>query len=303
MPSNEGDIAWCESCNGPMSIESVAPFTEVICPHCESENRVKKQFGPYQITRQHAIGGMSSVFIAVDETLHREVAMKILSEEYSKDAKRIAAFEEEARLTASFSHPHVVKIFTTGYAFGRFYIAMELVPGGHFEQRIRECGEVSEEEVLPLAVQIAEGLKGAQSAGLIHRDIKPGNILLDSEGNAKIVDFGLALVTQAGTAKAEEIWATPYYVPPEAIEGQVEDFRSDIYAFGSTLFHALAGVPPCAEESMDTKLLRAAKQAVVPLREVAPHLMDETCAVIDRAMAYRPDDRFGSYDEMISDLK
>jgi serine/threonine protein kinase len=261
------------------------------------------RFGPYKLTRRHAIGGMSSVFIAEDELLNREVALKILSEEYSQDEKRITAFEEEARLTASFSHPHVVKIFTTGYAFGRFYIAMEFVPGGHFEHRIRERGKLSEEEALPLAVQIAEGLKGAQSAGLIHRDIKPGNILFDSEDNAKIVDFGLALVTKGGKAKAEEIWATPYYVPPEAIEGQVEDFRSDIYAFGSTLYHALAGIPPCDEESMDTKLLRAAKQKVVPLKRVAPHLTHETCAVIDKAMAYEADNRFGSYDEMVAALK
>ncbi|WP_386821269.1 serine/threonine-protein kinase [Luteolibacter algae] len=246
---------------------------------------------------------MSSVFAAKDDTLDREVALKILSEEFSKDEKRIAAFEEEARLTASFSHPNVVRVLTTGRAFGLFYIAMEFVQGGHFERHIREKVRISELELLPLAIEVAEGLKGAQSAGLIHRDIKPGNILLDSEGHAKIVDFGLALVTQGGKAKATEIWATPYYVPPEAIEGGVEDFRADIYAFGATLYHALAGQPPCDEESMATDLLRAAKQKIVPLKKVAPDLSDETCAVVDRAMAYHPDERYGSYDEMISDLK
>ena len=286
-----------------MSVIGLPPYSRVACPTCGEENRIKKQFGPYTVTKRHAIGGMSSVFAGVDATLNREVALKILSEEYSKDEKRIAAFEDEARLTASFSHPHVVKILTTGRAFGLFYIAMEFVPGGHLEHRIHERGKLTEAEVLPLAIQIAEGLRGAQSAGLIHRDIKPGNILFDAEGNAKIVDFGLALVTKGGEAKADEIWATPYYVPPEAIEGGVEDFRSDIYAFGATLYHALSGVPSCSEDSMDTKLLRLAKTKVIPLKRVAPDISYETCAIVDRAMSYDPRNRYRSYDEMIVALE
>ena len=303
MPGSEEEIILCYACRAPMNVADVAPYSRVACPSCQAENRVKKQFGPYTLTRRHAIGGMSSVFIAKDIALDREVALKILSEEYSKDETRITAFEEEARLTASFSHPNVVRVLTTGKAFGRFYIAMEFVPGGHFEHQIREQGKVPEAEILPFAIQIAEGLKGAQAAGLIHRDIKPGNILRDSEGNAKIVDFGLALVTKGGKATATEIWATPYYVPPESIEGKAEDFRADIYAFGATLYHALAGKPPCDVETMSTNLLREAKKKVVPLQKVAPHLTEETCAVIDRAMAYEPVNRFSSYDEMISGLE
>lgn len=265
--------------------------------------RVKLKFGPYVLVRRHAIGGMSMVFVAHDATLDREVALKILSEDFSADERRIAAFEEEARITASFSHPHVVRVLTTGKAFGRLYIAMELVPGGHFEHQIRERGKIPEPEMLPLAIEVAEGLKAAHSAGLIHRDIKPGNILLDADGHAKIVDFGLALVTQGGKAQATEIWATPYYVPPETIEGNPEDFRSDIYAFGATLYHALSGVPSCGEETMATDILREAKRKVVPLGEVAPWLTEETCRIVERAMAYDPKDRFGSYDEMISRLE
>lgn len=304
MPTGEEDnIIVCYACAEPMDIGGVAPYTRVVCPGCGVENRVKKHFGHYTVTRRHAIGGMSSVFVAKDDTLNREVALKILSEEYSEDEMRIAAFEQEARLTASFSHPSVVRVLTTGKAFGRFYIAMELVQGGHLEGMIRKQTQIPETEMLPLAIQIAEGLKGAQVAGLIHRDVKPGNILLDSDGNVKIVDFGLALVTKGGTATATEIWATPYYVPPEAIEGGAEDFRSDIYAFGATLYHALAGKPPCNEESMVTNVLREAKKHILPLQQVAPDLLDETCAVIDRAMAYEPENRFSSYDEMIAGLK
>ncbi len=286
-----------------MDVSLVAPFSNVECPSCAKHTRVKREFGPYTLLRRHAIGGMSVVFIAQDNTLDREVIVKILNEEYSADEKRIGAFEEEARITASFSHPHVVRVFTTGRAFGRFYIAMEVVGGGHLEHHIRERGSIPENEALPLAIQVAMGLKAAQAAGLIHRDMKPGNVLLDASGNAKIVDFGLALVTKGGKAKAAEIWATPYYVPPETIEGLPEDFRSDIYAFGATIYHALAGKPPCGEESMDTNKLREAKRRVLPLAKMAPWVSLDTCAAVDRAMALDPNLRFRSYNDLLSALE
>ncbi|HVJ45192.1 MAG TPA: serine/threonine-protein kinase, partial [Luteolibacter sp.] len=303
MPEPDETITNCESCGNAMDVSAVAPFSNVECPTCGEKNRVKTQFGHYTLKRRLAEGGMSLVFVAIDDTLGREVALKILNEDYSADERRIAAFEEEARITASFSHPNVVRVFTTGRAFGRFYIAMELVPGGHFEHQIRERGRIPEIEILPFAVQVAEGLEAARAAGLIHRDVKPGNILLDSQGSAKIVDFGLALITKDGSAKAHEIWATPYYVPPETIEGHAEDFRSDLYAFGATLYHALAGKPPCDEESMKTDVLREAKKHIKALRFAAPDISDDTCAIIDRAMAYDPKARYGSYEEMIKQLK
>jgi len=297
------EIAYCHACGKSMDVTAVAPFSNVECPGCGKHTRVKREFGPYTLLRRHAIGGMSVVFIAQDNTLGREVVVKILNEEYGSDEKRISAFEEEARITASFSHPHVVRVFTTGRAFNRFYIAMELVPGGHFEHHIRERGMIPEKEVLPLAHQVAAGLKAAHAAGLIHRDIKPGNILLDAGGNAKIVDFGLALVTKGGKAQATEIWATPYYVPPETIEGLPEDFRSDVYAFGATLYHALAGKPPCNEESMDTNRLRDAKKKILPLAKVAAWVSADTCAVVDRAMAHDPQQRYRSYDDLLGALE
>ncbi len=302
VPQRPETLAYCHACGAAMNVATVAPFSNVECPACGKHTRVKREFGPYTLVSRHAIGGMSMVFIAHDNTLDREVALKILSEEYSADKRRIEAFEEEARITASFSHPHVVRVLTTGRAFDRFYIAMELVPGGHFEHQIRERGKIPEIEMLPLAIEVAEGLKAAHAAGLIHRDVKPGNILLDAEGHAKIVDFGLALVTQGGSAQATEVWATPYYVPPETIEGAPEDFRADIYAFGATLYHALSGKPSCGEETMATDILREAKKKVLPLSVADPSLSVETCRIVEKAMAYQPDDRFSSYEEMISKL-
>lgn len=287
-----------------MDVTAVGPFSNVECPQCGKHTRVKREFGPFTLLRRHAIGGMSVVFVAHDNTLDREVAVKILNENYSADSRRIEAFEHEAKVTAAISHPHVVRVFTTGRAFDRFFIAMEMVPGGHFEDVIKERGTVPEREMLPLAQQVADGLRAAHAAGLIHRDVKPGNILLDAAGNAKIVDFGLALlVDHTGQAKATELWATPYYVPPESIDGQPEDFRSDIYAFGATLYHALAGRPPCNEERMTTHILREAKRKIVPLHTAAPWVTQRTCSLVDRAMAYHPADRFQSYDELLTYLR
>jgi len=285
-----------------MDVTAVAPFANVECPECGEQTRVKTEFGPYTLVRRHAIGGMSMVFAALDHTLDREVALKILSENFSVNERRITAFEEEARITASFSHPNVVRVLRTGRAFERFYIAMEFVPGGHFEQQIRERGKIPESEMLPLAIEVAQGLKAAHAAGLIHRDVKPGNILLDAMGHAKLVDFGLALVTQGGKAQASELWATPYYVPPETVEGYAEDFRSDIYAFGATLYHALAGKPSCGEESMATDVLREAKKKVIPLSLRDPSISPETCRLVEKAMAYNPNARFNSYDDLIASL-
>jgi serine/threonine protein kinase len=295
-------IVPCPGCGVPLDVTEHAPFTNIACPQCGEGTRVKRDFGPYTLVRRHAVGGMSMVFAAHDRTLDREVALKILSEDYSADERRIEAFEREARITASFSHPNVVRVFTTGRAFGRFYIAMEMVSGGHLENLIRERGKIPELEMLPLAIEVAQGLKAAQAAGLIHRDVKPGNILLDAAGHAKLVDFGLALVTQGGKARATEIWATPYYVPPETVEGHTEDFRSDIYAFGATLYHALSGKPPCGEASMATDLLREAKKKVQPLAVADSSISSATCRLVDHAMAHDPAGRFTSYDALISTL-
>ena len=157
---------------------------------------------------------------------------------------------------------------------------------------------MGEEQLLPLVAEIISGLQAAQEAGLIHRDVKPGNILINTSGHVKIVDFGLALVTQGGLAKADEIWATPYYVPPEALDGEAEDFRSDVYSLGATLYHALSGKPSIREDAKCPLAVRKAKGKIKPLAKVAPWLQPETCQLVDKAMALKREDRFASYAEM-----
>ncbi|MDB4505017.1 serine/threonine protein kinase, partial [Akkermansiaceae bacterium] len=234
-------LEFCSGCKEELDVTTFEPFSNVICPYCGVETRVKRQLGNYYLERRYAVGGMSVVYLATDQTLDREVAVKVLNEDYSADEVRVAAFESEARLTAAVNHPNVVQVYTVGRAYDRFYLVMELLKGQSFEAVMGERGALPEDEVLDLALQVTKGLRAANDVGVLHRDVKPGNILLSDDDRTKLVDFGLALITQGGSATAEEVWATPYYVPPEALDRSTEDFRSDLYAFGATLYHALAG--------------------------------------------------------------
>ena len=302
MNLTDENIAQCEACDCAMDVTMMQPFTNVECPGCGAHNRVKVDVGSYILKKRQGVGGMSLVFGAVDKNLGREVAIKILNESYSMDEKRIEQFELEAKITAAISHPHVVRVYTVGQAFQRFFIAMELVPGDSLEKKMFDNGALPENDVLKWGREVCEGLNAANEAGLIHRDIKPGNILFDAEGYVKIVDFGLALVTQGGKAQADEIWATPYYVPPETLDGLEEDFRSDIYALGASLYHALSGKAPFNNESRSTSALKEIKMNLPSLKKCAPWLSETTCAVVDKAMAFNADDRFSSYKEIIDTL-
>jgi len=295
-------LEFCSGCEEQLDVTAFGPFSKVVCPLCGSETRVKRQLGNYYLERRYAIGGMSVVYLATDQTLDREVAVKVLNEAYSADEVRVAAFENEARLTAAVNHPNVVQVYTVGRAHERFYLVMEMLPGKSFEAVMAERGALPESEVLDIALQVTEGLRAANDAGVLHRDVKPGNILLTSDGRAKLVDFGLALITKGGSATADEIWATPYYVPPEALDHRAEDFRSDLYALGASLYHAFVGKPPFESTSNSTKILRRAKQTIPRLGKVAPWLADETCEAIDRMMAYQPKHRWGSYEEVLAIL-
>ncbi|MDA7862628.1 serine/threonine protein kinase [Akkermansiaceae bacterium] len=296
-------LEFCSGCKEELDVTTFEPFSNVICPYCGVETRVKRQLGNYYLERRYAVGGMSVVYLATDQTLDREVAVKVLNEDYSADETRVAAFESEARLTAAVNHPNVVQVYTVGRAYDRFYLVMELIGGQSFEAVMGERGALPEDEVLDIALQVTKGLRAANDAGVLHRDVKPGNILLSDDGRTKLVDFGLALITQGGSATAEEVWATPYYVPPEALDRSTEDFRSDLYAFGATLYHALAGKPPFESTTNGTKVLRRAKQTIPRLGKVAPWLGDATCEAIDRMMAYQPKHRWGSYEEVLSILR
>lgn len=297
------EVAKCSECRSEMDVTAAGPYSRVVCPNCQAEIRVKLDFGNYLLQKRLAFGGMSALFIALDKTLDRQVALKVLNEEYSQNESRVAQFEKEAELTALVNHPNVVRVYSVGRAFGRFYIAMELIVGKSLEQRIAEKKKLTEKEILKIAIQATAGLHAAKSAGLIHRDVKPGNILVDEEGVAKIVDFGLSLTTLSGTAQATEIFGTPYYASPESLTAGVEDFRSDIYALGATLYHAFSGKTPIKTSSMQARELLTAKHKIPALRVVAPRISQSTSDLVERMMAFQKEERYGSYEKLTLGLK
>lgn len=293
----------CPACGTSVEVSRFMPFEEVACPSCGERMRVRVVFDHYRIEEMRGVGGMSQVFVALDAHLNRLVALKILNRENSSKEDRIAQFEREARLTASISHPNVVRVYGVGHAQGNFYIAMELVDGASLEEMLRQNEKMTEPQVLDLAIQTTEGLAAAYRVGLIHRDIKPGNILLTSEGKAKLVDFGLALVFEKDVDESDEIWATPYYVPPEKLAGLPDDFRGDIYSLGSTFFHLLAGHPPYDTPTASIDDLKAIKSRPVRLGAFAPMISGPTQQIINRMMELKPEARFQSYDELLDALR
>ncbi len=292
----------CEACGQVVDVSALGPFEQMACPECGAVTRVRVDFDHYRIEGLRGVGGMSQVFTALDTQLDRLVALKVLNRDNSSKQERIAQFEREARLTASVNHPNVVRVYGVGRVSGNFYIAMEMVDGASLEDLLADEKKLAEPKVLELAIQTVEGLNAAHKIGLIHRDIKPGNILVTGEGRAKLVDFGLALVFEKDVDDSEEMWATPYYVAPEKLDHRPEDFRSDIYSLGATLFHLLAGRPPHDLDSASVDELRVAKAVPVRLGTHAPMISGPTQEVINRMIAHDPDGRPSSYGALLDEL-
>ncbi len=295
-------INHCPECSQGVDVTALAPYSKIICPHCQVAVRIRTRLGQYQIKGPLGEGGMSRVFVAEDITLGREVALKILHQELSLDRKLTEMFEREAKLTASINHPNVVKVYTVGSENGYFYIAMELLEAISVEQIIAENGALPEREVLDIAYDVVAGLKAAYQNKLIHRDIKPGNMLVTKDGTAKLVDFGLA-VAQGGADVNEDLWATPFYVPPEKLVREPDTYLGDIYALGATCYHALAGQPPFLANTSSLEELIAIKSVNVDLKSVAPSATTATVKLFEQMMAYSPSDRPASYDILLEKIQ
>jgi hypothetical protein len=293
----------CSTCGALLDVSGEEPFALMHCPTCGAAIRVRRRFDHFVIQEELGAGGMGTVYRALDTNLNRLVALKLLQREHSGNPEFIAQFKKEAAITASINHPHVVKVYSTGRDHGLVYIAMELVDKGSLESLMNAQGRVAELQLLTIGIQIAQGLNAALEKGLIHRDIKPGNILFANPATAKMVDFGLAVLAEHAGTIAGEVWATPFYVAPEVVEGQREDFRSDLYSLGATLFHALAGKPPHDVETNSMSALAAAKKAPVSLQEAWPEVSSATAFALNKVLSHDPANRQKSYTEFIEHLE
>src|SRR5881398_4110107 len=293
----------CPACGMAVDTTDAEPLARVACPRCGEKMRVERTFDHFVLLDTLGLGGMGTVYKARDTLLDRFVALKLLRKDLAGDKDHTSRLREEARVAASVNHPNVIQVFSSGTDHGQFYVVMELVDHGTLDDLIEKRNWLSEEQVLESGIQVAKGLRAAYRQGLIHRDVKPANILFVDEQTAKISDFGLAGAATQGLETEGVIWGTPYYVAPERLNNEPEDFRSDIYSLGATLFHAVAGRPPFDRETTSASDLRALKNNPLKLKDVAPDISRPTANAIARMIAPDPRLRFASHDALILALK
>lgn len=251
------------------------------------------------------MGGMGTVYKARDTRLERYVALKLLRRDLGNEEDHSTKLQEEARIAASVNHPNVIQIFSLGTDHGQFYVVMELIDHGSLDDLMEVQGRVPEHQVLDIGIQIARGLRAAHRKGLIHRDVKPANILFVDEQAVKIGDFGLAAFATQDSQDIQSdrvIWGTPPYVAPERLYSQPEDLRSDIYSLGATLFHAIAGKSPIEGSTTSASELRELKQHPSELRAIAPDVSAPTARVLQRMIAPDPKQRCSFYNDLLAEL-
>ena len=265
--------------------------------------QVGQAFGNYQLERELGQGGMGTVYLAKDSGLNRYVALKILRSDLGDDPSFSRKFLEEVEVTASLAHPNIIRVFTLGEQEGRLYLVMEHLDEPSLENRMDKQTKVSEREVLEIGIGIASALQFAhEETGLIHRDIKPGNILFGRGNIPKLADFGLAAGARLALGQQDEIWGTPYYVSPERLLREPEDIRSDIYSLGATLYHAMAGRPPFEAETAEEVAKRHISDRPPPLRSLCPNAQEQTVFTIDKCLAKKTDSRWVNHTELTKQL-
>ncbi len=285
-----------------MDTADLGLFAEVTCSRCNLIGRVHVQLGGFLLEDVLGIGGMSVVYRALDISLRRPLALKVLNDNFRNDPERIERFENESAMMARVRHENITAVYSAGRAYDQFFIAMELVEGENLEYHVNKHGPLQPLEAVCIVIQVARGLAAAQKAGLLHRDMKPGNILLTRQGKAKIIDFGLALAEKQEDTE-EVIWATPYYAAPETLNREQEDARADIYALGITLSFLLTGVGQFAEPIESVNQLLNLKRNRPPFAEQKPGTPAVLSALVDHMTAFSPGKRSANYHELIEELE
>ncbi len=248
---------------------------------------------------------MGEVFLARDRVLGRDVALKVLRRQYAGDSEFAERFKREARSAASLSHPNIVQVYDRGETDeGASYIAMEYVPGGTLKERISDRGPLEASEAAALGAQVAEALGAAHDRGMVHRDIKPQNVLLTTRGDAKVADFGIARAGSSVTiSKTGSVMGTAGYMSPEQALGEPATPRSDLYSLGVVLYEALTGELPFTADNPIAVSMKHVTEALRPPREIDPTIPEGMNALIVKLMAKDPEDRYASAGELADDLR
>ncbi len=255
--------------------------------------------GRYRVERELGRGGMATVFLAHDEELRRPVALKVLAEHLAGDDTFRARFIREAKLAGRLSHPNVVQVYDAGETDEQPFIVMEYVSG----KTLAECGRLAPERVVSLGVQACAGLQHAHEAGLVHRDVKPGNLLLRDDGVLKIADFGIARAAEATRhTQVGTLLGTAAYLAPEQIAGEDATTASDVYSLGAVLYELLTGRPPFRFDSLAELAAKQTEGVITPVGDLAPAVPAELEAAVMHALARDPQFRPASAAELGQEL-
>ena len=259
--------------------------------------------GRYEVVERVGVGGMGEVYLARDEVLNREVALKVLHRQYANDEDFVSRFKREAQSAASLSHPNIVSVFDQGRSEdGTYYIAMEYVPGGTLKDRIVRDGALEPREAAGIAAQVAGALGAAHEKGVIHRDIKPQNVLLTAAGLVKVADFGIARAVSAAHTATSMVLGTASYMSPEQAMGEYVGPRSDLYSLGVVLHEMLTGEQPYKAETPVTVAMKHVNEPLTPPREIRTSVPEGINAVVVKLLSKDPDDRYANADDLQEDL-
>ena len=260
--------------------------------------------GRYRLESKLGSGGMSTVYLALDEVLDRPVAVKLLHREISEEADQLERFRREARAAARLSHPNLVGVIDAGEDDGRPYIVFEYINGRTLKRRIQEEGPLPVDEAVAYAIEIGRGLTAAHARKLVHRDVKPQNVLIDPDGRAKVTDFGIARsLEQKGMTATGRVLGTTDYVSPEQAMGEDVDERSDVYSLGVVLYEMLTGDVPFQAETQVGVAMKHVNEPMPDVQAKRPEVSAVVASVVDRSTTKDSRDRYSTVAEMVRDLE
>src|SRR3954449_5610748 len=261
--------------------------------------------GRYRLDAQIGAGGMSTVYRAFDSVLERRVAVKLMHREIAADTDQLERFRREARSVAQLSHPHIVGVIDAGEEDGRPYIVFEYVEGETLKDRIRRMGRLPVDEAIAYAIEIARALSAAHARHIVHRDVKPQNVLIDEEGSAKVTDFGIArsLDDDEGLTAEGRVLGTTDYVSPEQALGHRVTGQSDLYSLAIVLWEMLVGDTPYHGENQVVVAMRHVRERLPDVQAHRPEVSAALAAVIERATDKDLSRRYATAEEMVTDLE
>ncbi|SFB04383.1 serine/threonine protein kinase [Acetitomaculum ruminis DSM 5522] len=258
--------------------------------------------GRYTVVSKVGSGGMSDVYKAKDNKLNRYVAIKVLKPEFSEDEAFVSKFRVEAQSAAGLAHPNIVNVYDVGDEDGIHYIVMELVEGITLKTYIEKKGRLSQKEAISVAIQVAKGIESAHNNHIIHRDIKPQNIIISKEGKVKVTDFGIARAASTNTINSN-VMGSVHYISPEQARGGFVDSKSDIYSLGVTLYEMITGHVPFDADTAVSVAIKHIQDEIIPPSEYVPGLPISVEKIILKCTQKSPDRRYKNVTELIADLK